>query len=103
MVRKVPGTKRERTHREFGEGRINAGKFRTICSIHNEMLLRLKELEDSEQKEELIRLLEEAFDCGIRMNNKLVEYAQQFGKHGAAEWKDQVFKKIRTPKSKKKG
>jgi len=102
MVRRVPGTKKERAHKGLGEGEIDAGKFRTICSVHNEMFLHLKNLEDGPEKKKLITLLEEAFDCGIRMNNKLVEYARERDE-GIQSWKSQVYSpnKTRLPKSKR--
>lgn len=50
------------------------GKFRTICFIHR--LIYDGILNETKTKEEILELLEEAFSCGLRMNNKLLEYSK---------------------------
>lgn len=61
-------------------------KHRYICHAHKDLYdLLIAALPEGNDKEKAIELLEEAFDYGIRMNNKLKEYA---GK----EWKKYVYK-----------
>lgn len=54
--------------------------FRTICKIHKELYELIKD------RPEAVRLLEEAYDCGIRMNNKLYEYAEK-------QWKKEILER----------
>ena len=70
-------------HVKLGEGDSKRGKFRSICSIHQEMYQILNEMPDSSDKKNLLALLQEAFDCGIRMDRKLTEYANK--------WKGEVY------------
>lgn len=72
-------------HVKLGEGDPKRGKFRSICSIHQEMYHILKEHNELEDQQELLDLLEEAFNCGIKMDRKLTEYAQK--------WKTNVYKR----------
>ena len=52
----------------------DANLLRTICEVHREIY---DYVLDDEPKEEIIKLLREAFDLAKKMNNKLVQY-----KHG---------------------
>jgi len=65
-------------------------KFRTICEIHRELHYYISEGVDANQ-EKLLSLVSEAFDCGVRMNEKLVEYCRN--SKNRRGWKKDVYQK----------
>jgi len=56
------------------------GRFRTICQVHKELYDVIKD------NPKAVELLEEAYDCGVRMNNKLYEYAEK-------KWKKETLER----------
>lgn len=70
-------------HIDLKKKRQRKGKFRTICEIHRE-LFQILSKNDFEGKGEALELLEEAFNAGVSMQNKLSEYK-------GAKWKREVF------------
>lgn len=58
---------------------------RTICRCHVELYMRIRDLDiPDKDKKRLIKVVKEAYGYGIKMNDKLMEYA---GK----SWKPEVF------------
>ncbi len=53
-----------------------ASKFRTICEVHREIYDIL--LDANIDSGKIIDLLEEAYDMGKKMNNKLVQYKKGY-------------------------
>ena len=61
------------------------GTWRTICEVQRELY---RAIRDDVPKEQLLELVEEAYDLGKRMHHKLVEYKDNYHqdiyeRHGA--------------------
>lgn len=67
------------------------GRFRTICNIHRDLREHIQNCElPASEKEKVLALITEAYDCGVRMNDALSRYRWVSDKKS---WKKRVYKK----------